>query len=348
MKTRLNSDITGIMIHHSKDVGTSSGESLNKDYNTTPNFFGSPYDIFINRDGTIDLTPRWIYADDRFQYLKNIPAVKILSHKIHFYAGIGETEEIRKDYVHIAVAGDFDSQEVPKVQLNTLVNVVRTLVKGLQIDPRVNLKYHGDKVFTSCPGFLFVEKSYLILHVKDAFIPLTVSVITDSTLTINPRLSFTVQPTSTIIDEVITPAVEVSLVDNFDNVITSFTGDVTISIYTLVASVVVLSGTLTQTAIAGVATFDDLSIDTIGVSYVLEADSVGRDSEFSNTFNIIATTLDTIDIGFEDVSYVIGPVIQQVPKLDLGFEDVFYVTGSIIPQVPKSNLGFEDVDYTIL
>jgi len=175
LKTRTNDDIVGIMLHHTQDVEASSGESFNEDYNTTNKFFGSPYDIYINKNGSIDLTPRWIYANEKFQYLRNVHPIRILSYAKHFYAGIGETEAMRKDYVHIAVAGNFDSQAPLKIQLYSLLTVVRIFVRGLQIDPRVHLYYHGDQAVTSCPGFLFPEKAYIIEQTKDAFIPLIVT-----------------------------------------------------------------------------------------------------------------------------------------------------------------------------
>lgn len=267
------------MIHHTTDVEASSGTVINKDYNATANYFGSPYDIFINRDGTIDLTPRWIYATTKFQYLKNIPPIRILSHTKHFYAGVGETEDMRKDYVHIGVSGDFDSQAPPKIQLYSLSEVIKILVKGLQINPRTHLFYHGDQVVTSCPGFRFVSKSYLIGLTKDAFVaPLYTAPM--------QILSFTVQPTNIEIDAIISPAIEVSLLGVGNAVVTSFTGAVTISIDNMPGEFATLAGTLTVRAVRGVATFDDISINVAGENYTLRASASGKVDAISTPFDI--------------------------------------------------------------
>jgi len=299
------------MIHHTKDVETSAGDVLNKDYNTTVNFFGSPYDIYINRDGTVDLTPRWIYAANKFQYLRNVPVIRMLSHDTHFYAGIGETDDLRKDYVHIAVAGDFDSQKLPSVQLDTLVKVICTLVKGLQIDPRVNLKYHGDKVLTSCPGFLFVEKNYLIKRTRECFVPLTVNAVTENLPDpiVNPTriLKFIVHPTDTEVDDIITPDIEVAVVDENDDVVTSFNGTkVTIKVYdnpdTDPPVGYVLSGTLTREMINGVATFDDLSLNIAGLDYILQADCPMKNTALSDPFDITEPVPPVLKIYYSDMS----------------------------------------------
>ena len=88
-----------------------------------------------------------------------------------------------------------------------------------------------------------------------------------SAFTISTQLVFTTQPSSTQPDTTFT--VEVTAQDTAGTTDTSYTGAVTIAIYTSDAAGV-LSGTLTQTAVAGVATFTGLSVDLEG-TYTLFA-----------------------------------------------------------------------------
>ena len=102
------------------------------------------------------------------------------------------------------------------------------------------------------------------------------------------QLSFTVQPTNTLPSGTITPAVEVTALDAQGNPVSGFTGTITIAIghdASLLGNAV-LSGTLTVTAVSGVARFSNLSIDQIGVGYTLRATATGLTSAESATFNI--------------------------------------------------------------
>lgn len=83
------------------------------------------------------------------------------------------------------------------------------------------------------------------------------------------RLVFTTEPSNGSAGQIL-PAVVVSVEDALGNVIT---GDNTTQIH-LTLSINTLNGTTTQTVVNGVATFNDLSIDTIGTGYLLTAQSV--------------------------------------------------------------------------
>jgi len=83
------------------------------------------------------------------------------------------------------------------------------------------------------------------------------------------QLAYQVQPPpSTQATSVMTPAIKVAAQDAFQNVVTSFTGNMLIAISTN-PSGGTLSGTTTVPAVAGVATFATLSIDKPGVGYKL-------------------------------------------------------------------------------
>jgi adhesin/invasin len=99
------------------------------------------------------------------------------------------------------------------------------------------------------------------------------------------RLVFGQQPTDTQAGAVITPAVTVRAVDSGGALVPTFSGAVTIAIGTNPASGV-LSGTTTVTAVSGVATFANLSIDRAGTGYRLSASASGATGTTSAPFAI--------------------------------------------------------------
>jgi hypothetical protein len=109
--------------------------------------------------------------------------------------------------------------------------------------------------------------------------------------TVNPaaasQLVFTGQPTDTKAGSHITPAVVVTAQDQFGNTATDFAGQITLSITSGTGTVLAaLSGTNPVSAIAGVATFSDLSIDLVGTAYSLDAAANGLSGATSGSFNI--------------------------------------------------------------
>ena len=80
-------------------------------------------------------------------------------------------------------------------------------------------------------------------------------------------------------------SVLVTAQDSTGNTVTSFTGAVTAAIGANPGAAT-LSGTLTRTAVAGVATFNDLSVNKKGASYTLIASATGLTSGTSAAFNV--------------------------------------------------------------
>jgi hypothetical protein len=109
-------------------------------------------------------------------------------------------------------------------------------------------------------------------------------------LALNPplHLAFTVQPSTTPPLLAIQPAVQVTALDAGGNRVTSFNGSVTIAIGhnggTLLPGT--LSGTTTVTAVNGVATFSNLSIDQLGNGYTLVVSAANVFGAESAPFNI--------------------------------------------------------------
>jgi len=113
---------------------------------------------------------------------------------------------------------------------------------------------------------------------------------------INPQIAhhpkFLVQPSNTTPNRPIAPAVQVAVLDLYGNVATSFTG----TVYMAIANngsptqdgVLEPSGTK-RNASAGIATFEDLQIDKVGVGYTLEASAVAVDAKTSEPFSVLVT-----------------------------------------------------------
>ncbi len=101
------------------------------------------------------------------------------------------------------------------------------------------------------------------------------------------QLVFTVQPSTTSAGGTITPAVEVTAVDDQGRVATGYTGFITVAIGhdgSLLGAA--LSGTTTVRAVNGVARFGDLRIDQPGNGYTLRATASPLRSGESSAFNI--------------------------------------------------------------
>ncbi len=109
------------------------------------------------------------------------------------------------------------------------------------------------------------------------------------------QLVFTQQPTSTPFAQVMQPAVTVEIQDANGNLISGSSASVTIAIGTNPAAGT-LSGTLTQNASGGVATFGDLQIDNVGTGYTLVVSSTGLTGATSTTFDITnaSYTIDSV------------------------------------------------------
>ncbi|MDP2279283.1 MAG: hypothetical protein Q8K51_13780, partial [Nitrospirota bacterium] len=101
------------------------------------------------------------------------------------------------------------------------------------------------------------------------------------------KLGFSVQPGNTIYNNTIIPAVEVQIQDSLGNLVPIATNTVTIAIGTNPGVPPgTLIGTLSVSAVAGVATFSNLSIDIAADGYTLTASATGLTGTTSITFNI--------------------------------------------------------------
>jgi len=100
------------------------------------------------------------------------------------------------------------------------------------------------------------------------------------------KLAFAVQPNTTVISEAIKPPVQVAVQDEDGNAVTGANTSVTLALGTNPMGGV-LSGTATQLAVHGVATFSDLSLDKSGAGYTLTAEAAGLGAATSYPFDAI-------------------------------------------------------------
>ncbi|MDP1892306.1 MAG: Ig-like domain-containing protein [Gemmatimonadaceae bacterium] len=100
-------------------------------------------------------------------------------------------------------------------------------------------------------------------------------------------LVFSAMPSTVDPGQAIAPPITVTAQDAAGNAVASFTGAVTVALGTN-PSGAALGGTLTRTAVAGVATFSDLSITTRGSPYTLIATASGLASGTSAGFSVTA------------------------------------------------------------
>src|SRR5256886_15714853 len=105
------------------------------------------------------------------------------------------------------------------------------------------------------------------------------------------HLAFTVPPSTTPANATITPPIQVTALDVGNNVATAFAGNVVMAIpASSNPGAGTLSGTKTVAAVAGVATFSDLSINKPGTGYRRRATTCGRTANHKKQINITAVT----------------------------------------------------------
>ena len=154
------------------------------------------------------------------------------------------------------------------------------------------------------------------------------------------KLAFTQVPVTTSAGSSITPAVRVAIQDASGNTVTSANGDVTVAIGVNPGGGV-LSGTTTVSAVNGVATFANLSIDKTGTGYTLGASSPGLAGLTSPEFDILTGSANRLVFLTGPTDRVVGEKFApalQVQVQDAGGNPVLFagaitltssVTGSL-------------------
>jgi len=156
------------------------------------------------------------------------------------------------------------------------------------------------------------------------------------------QLVFTVQPSNTGVGLTITPTVVVTAEDSSNSTLTTFTGGITVAIGSGTGT---LSGTTTQSAVSGVATFGDLSINKIANGYTLTASpSGGVPDATSNAFNIDTFYVDgsgnfgTLDLASGTATQIGSATVPGTTGIDLtpGLQVYTYNASNQLIQITPS------------
>jgi hypothetical protein len=145
------------------------------------------------------------------------------------------------------------------------------------------------------------------------------------------HLAFSVQPSNTVAASAITPAVQVEIQDQFDNLVTGATTSITAAIASNPGGAS-LSGTTTRAAVAGVAIFSGLSIDKAGTGYTLDATASGLNGDTSSTFDISVGAAAKLGFFVQPTTAPAGTLISppvQVEIQDQGGNRVTSATNSV-------------------
>src|SRR5204863_4189095 len=144
------------------------------------------------------------------------------------------------------------------------------------------------------------------------------------------QLVFGTQPSTTVANRQISPAVKVRALDAFGNVATGFTDAVAIALGSNLGGST-LSGTTPVAAVSGVATFF-VSLNKAGTGYTLTASASGVTSVTSTPFDIIPGTATQLAFTVQPSTTVAGAAISpavQVTALDPAGNPVPGFTGNV-------------------
>ncbi len=146
------------------------------------------------------------------------------------------------------------------------------------------------------------------------------------------QLVFTVEPGNIAAGGTMTPAVQVTAEDAAGRVATGFTGNVAVAIGANPGGGA-LTGTKTVAAVAGVATFGDLSVDKAGTGYTLTAAATGLTSPTSAAFNVSAGgathLVFAVQPGNTTAGSAVAPAVQIAAQDAQGNTDPTF-TGNVI------------------
>ena len=188
----------------------------------------------------------------------------------------------------------------------------------------------------------------------------TASTSTDNSVTWNraTHLGFVQQPTDTVYRSTITPAVTVAVLDDNGLVVTESTASITL---TLAPAGPTLGGTLTHAAVAGVATFNNLTVNQVG-TYTLNAAATGLTGAASASFQITPAALtvtansrtkvygQTVTFAgteFTTSGLLGADTVTSVTLTSAGAAATATVAGSPYPITPSNAVGTGLANYTI-
>ncbi|MFN8531784.1 MAG: hypothetical protein U0670_24525, partial [Anaerolineae bacterium] len=154
------------------------------------------------------------------------------------------------------------------------------------------------------------------------------------------HVAFVQQPTSATAGVAISPAVTVQILDAFDNLVTTSSATVDITINNNPGGGT-LSGTTSVAAVNGVATFNTLSIDKVGVGYTLDADSTGLTGDTSTAFDITAAAPDHVAFVQQPTNTAAGAAITPAVTVEIrdAFDNVITTSSATVNVAIGTNPG---------
>ncbi|MBI4570098.1 MAG: Ig-like domain-containing protein [Planctomycetes bacterium] len=151
------------------------------------------------------------------------------------------------------------------------------------------------------------------------------------------KVGFTVQPSDTATGGVILPAVKVAVQDAAGATVTSSSASITLAIGTNPGAGT-MSGTTTATAVSGVATFSNLSINAAGSGYTLAASSGGLSGATSVPFNVVnAATPSKLAFVAQPTDAAVGAAIS--PAVQVAVQDASGITAPSATNVVTVAIG---------
>jgi hypothetical protein len=165
---------------------------------------------------------------------------------------------------------------------------------------------------------------------------------TSNTFTVSPaaasQLVFTAQPSDALADAVITPAIQVSALDAFANLVTLYNGNVTLGLGQAPGGAV-LGGTATVAAVGGIATFANSTLNIAG-TYSLTAQATGLITAASNQFAITSVGATQLAFTTQPVDGVAGFISTvTVTARDAGGNVAPSFTGNVTLGLGQSPAG---------
>lgn len=118
-------------------------------------------------------------------------------------------------------------------------------------------------------------------------------ILTRAPTPLTKSMRFTVQPSNVALNASITPAVQVTAYNAIGAVASGFVGTIALVMGTN-ATGATLGGTVSQPAVSGVATFNDLQLNRSGSGFTLAAASSGLRGVVSSSFDITTTLVFTV------------------------------------------------------
>src|SRR5216117_1072018 len=155
------------------------------------------------------------------------------------------------------------------------------------------------------------------------------------------QLEFTVEPTTATAGTVLAPSLRVTALDAAENLVPTFTGNVTVAFGGTSGEGSTLGGTTTVAAVNGVATFGDLTVSQTGTGYWFTASATGLARAASSAFDVTPGAATQLVFGTEPRTTVadhqISPAVK-VRALDALGNLVPSFTGSV-SIAPGNNPG---------